>query len=644
MQNLLGELEELLQKEPKFVADGKLLKNKIIEAGLRPAPALLKLLMKHSKIKKHFFQKVDDVLVFDKIKFQKFVSNKQFLANSYTSFKNRIGLSDGDEGYLKESGDVVLNWAYKDCVLEGGMTKEDKGRDEIFYNTTLAPDEITRLFAPKVFTGFEKWDADAVKKGKPKKVKEITEKDSLLIKGNNLLALHCLKQRYAGKVKLIYIDPPYNPPTQTNTFSYNNSFNRSSWLTFMKNRLDTAKQFLARDGALIVAIDDNEFYYLGCLLKEIFPNYSMHCITIVHNPRGIQGTNFSYTHEYAYFLLPIKMDSASGKKIEMKTVGNRKIKREDITWRNLRDNGGISLRTDAKNCFYPMLVRDGEVIGFGDVLSNEKHPKSQSVKGDGCIHVYPIDKEGVERKWRYARQSVDEIKHLLRAKKTKTGYEIEIGKDFGSYRTVWQDPRYDSNEYGTKILKSLVPDCTFSFPKSLYNVYDCLDAIVGDDKTAVVLDFFAGSGTTAHALMQMNKDDGGERKFILIEQMNYIKDLPEARVKEVINRHCPKESFIYCELKEWNERFIQEVNEAKNSQALKAIYKKMKEQAFLRYEVDTEKYDGSDFDSLSFEDQQEAIKACLDMNHLYVNYSEMEDSQYKISDEDKTLTNKFYGK
>ena len=302
MQNLLKDLEKLLQQEKAFIADdGKLLKNSIIEAGLKPDPALLKILMSNEIIKKHFFTKVDKALVFDKVKFQQFVGNKQFLADSYTSFKNKIGLSDGDGGYLKESGDVVLSWPYKDCVLEGGMTKEEKGKDEIFYNTTLAPDEITRLYAPKVFTGFEKWDAEAVKKGKAKKVNEITGKDNLLIKGNNLIALHCLKKRFAGKVKLIYSDPPYNTPGDANTFTYNNSFNHSTWLTFMKNRLEVCKALLTDDGFMVIAIDHCELFYLGALADEIFGRDNrMGILTVVHQARGrnMDKNKFSVSNDF----------------------------------------------------------------------------------------------------------------------------------------------------------------------------------------------------------------------------------------------------------------------------------------------------------------------------------------------------------
>ena len=156
MQNLLDDLTEILQSDQYFISDGAILKNAVIEAALNMDPRLIALLMQSPTIKTHFFTDVAGALVFDKVKFQDFVSNKEFLPDSYTAFKNRIGLTDGRGDYLSQSRDVVLAWPYKDCVLEGGMTKEDRGRNEVFWNTTLAPDDITRLFEPKVLTG---WNA-----------------------------------------------------------------------------------------------------------------------------------------------------------------------------------------------------------------------------------------------------------------------------------------------------------------------------------------------------------------------------------------------------------------------------------------------------------------------------------------------------
>jgi adenine-specific DNA-methyltransferase len=272
MESLLDNLKELLQKDERLVDNkGELLKNKVIELALKLDKDLIEILLADKQMKEVFFAQVGKAIIFDKDKFVKFVSNKQFLPDSYTAFKNKIGLIDEKGEFISEKKEVVLSWPYKDCVLEGGMTKEEQKRDEIFWNEILAPDEISRLLDPKVFTNAKRIDAKGEHKLDKFKTDEKGDiKDNLIIKGNNLLALHSLKKRFAGKVKLIYIDPPYNTGGDTDVFTYNNSFKHSTWLTFIKNRLDIAKQLLRDDGFIAIAIDHVELFYLGSLADEIF--------------------------------------------------------------------------------------------------------------------------------------------------------------------------------------------------------------------------------------------------------------------------------------------------------------------------------------------------------------------------------------
>lgn len=338
---------------------------------------------------------------------------------------------------------------------------------------------------------------------------------NFLIEGDNLQALYLLKKTHKGKVDCIYIDPPYN--TGAKNWKYNNDYvdskdvyRHSKWLSMMDKRLKIAKDLLTKDGVLICAIDENELATLKLLLEDIFDiSYQVDVITIIQNPRGIQGDNFSYTNEYALFVY----------KKHCKVIGNREIEEEDVDWRGLRDNGSESLRTDAKNCFYPIIVKDDKIIGFGDVIYDlEVHPKQVEYnKEENSYYVYPVDIQGIERKWRYARQSVENIKDNLRAKKVNNDrYEIELGKNYGSYRTVWTDKKYDANEYGTQLINSMVPNNDFNFPKSLWNVYECLYATTKQKENAIILDFFAGSGTTGHAVEMLNKLCGGNRKYILV--------------------------------------------------------------------------------------------------------------------------------
>lgn len=357
---------------------------------------------------------------------------------------------------------------------------------------------------------------------------------NFLIEGDNLASLKLLEKTHKGKIDLIYIDPPYN--TGASNWIYDNNyvdgndlFKHSKWLSMMKSRLTIASRLLTEKGVLICAIDENESATLCLLLDEIFgADYEYDCITIIHNPRGIQGKNFSYTNEFAYFVIP------KGDKI----IGERRLSDDEVYWSPLRNWGSESLRTDARNCFYPIFVKDDKIISFGDVCPNDYHPQKNEAMDDGTIAIYPIDAKGVERKWRYARQSVEGILDFLAVKKTKGIYDIEIGKTFGTYKTVWSDPKYDANGYGKQLLNSLLPNCTFDFPKSLWNVYDCLFSVTASNRHATILDFFAGSGTTGHAVMKLNAEDGGDRRFILCtnNENNICRDVTYERIKRVIDK------------------------------------------------------------------------------------------------------------
>lgn len=260
--NLLEQLTELLSTDERLTINGKLAKNKVVELALSLDPSLLKLLLSNPKVKSHFFTDVDGVLIFDKVAFQQFVNNKSFLPDSFTQFKNKTGLSV-DNKYLGDSNDVVLSWPYKECVLEGGQTKEDQGRKEIFWNATLAPEEVDRLFSPKVFSNFKKYSFS----GEETEF-DLESNDNLVIKGNNLLALKSLNKRFKGKVQLIYIDPPFN--TERDSFSYNDRFSQSTWLTFMRNRLEAARELLDETGTIYIHLDAKEVHYLKVLCDEIF--------------------------------------------------------------------------------------------------------------------------------------------------------------------------------------------------------------------------------------------------------------------------------------------------------------------------------------------------------------------------------------
>tara|TARA_B100000315_G_C14579111_1_gene589514 strand:+ start:104 stop:2026 length:1923 start_codon:yes stop_codon:yes gene_type:complete len=638
MQNLQNTLVELLKDDSNYTSDGKLLKNKLTEDALKLESSLLKYLLKNDRLKKHFFIDVDGKLVFDKDKFIQFVNDKEFLPDSYTSFRNKIGLLDEDGKYFSEKRDVVLAWPYKDCVLEGGQDKEDQKRNEFFYNEVLAPDEIDRLFDPKVLTNFKRYDKD----GEHKNPKELSRNDNLIIKGNNLLALHSLKKQYRGKVKLIYIDPPYNTQGDANTFLYNNSFNHSTWLSFMKSRLEISRHLMCKEGAIAIAIDDEEFSYLKVLCDNVFGRENCMGTLIIQNKPSGRTTDayFATCHEYVMFyskepnLPTINFFELTEEQKSVYTEGQG----DDLyKWRDYLRTGGYSTPNERPNSFYPIYFNPNSME-----ISLEN-------QGAEFVKILPIDSNDEERVWRKTPNSFithlekDEIKIVQRNDKSYKVLLIDRIKDGIRPKSMWYDSKYDAATHGTKLLKKLFDgEKLFSFPKSLYAVKDIIELFTEKGGNNLVLDFFAGSGTTGHAVIELNKEDGGDRKYILCEQLDYVKTVTLPRLQK-ITKKVDCEGFVYTELKKWNQKYIDEIEDAKTKKQLLTIYKKMKDEAFFRYDVDLTKFEENDFSKLEIDQQKEVLIECLDKNHLYVNLSEMDDATYKISDEDKAMNKKFYG-
>ena len=343
----------------------------------------------------------------------------------------------------------------------------------------------------------------------------------LIVNADNFQALSLLSERLKRSIDFIYIDPPYN--ATTSQIAYKNGFKHGSWITLMENRLSRAKALMGSSTPLCVAIDENEREHLAMLVKNLFADGEMTQISVVHNPRGIQGNGFSVTNESAIFFKP------NGKNLGKRSLDNSKSK-------PLMKTGSESERHTAKNCFYPLFVKNGLVVGFGDVPEDNFHPSSACVRGEnGVLAVWPISSsDNLERKWRYARQSVEAIKANLEVKIGRNGLpSINLAKDKESYRTVWSDAEFNAAEYGSTLLKNIVPGNGFSFPKSLFTVRHSISA--ADCKSdGVVLDFFAGSGTTAHAVISLNRDEELDRSYVMIEQGDYFDTVLKPRIQKVI--------------------------------------------------------------------------------------------------------------
>lgn len=348
--------------------------------------------------------------------------------------------------------------------------------------------------------------------------------DGLLIHSENFQALNLLLEKYRGQVDCVYLDPPYN--SKTTEIIYKNTYKHSSWLSLMDNRLSLSKWFSTDTGSHIVAIDENEQEVLGRLLSVQFPEHTKVCVSIVHNKKGIQGDYFSFNHDFAFFCIPPALPETNGKPVP----------EEEWEYDNLRKWGRESERETARNCFYPIYVEDGRIVGFGDVCNNDFHPGRANVpvdKNGRKVAVYPVDSQEIERKWRYARNSVEKILPLLKVHVTSSG-EIQVHKAKAEkpIKTIWDDPRYIAGDYGTKWLTELGLKVREDiYPKSVHTVEDSIYAVSGPE--ALVMDYFAGSGTTGHAVVRLNQDDGGRRKFILAEMGDYFDTVLVPRIKKI---------------------------------------------------------------------------------------------------------------
>lgn len=355
--------------------------------------------------------------------------------------------------------------------------------------------------------------------------------DGLLINSENFQALNLISNRYKESTDCIYNDPPYN--AKSSEILYKNSFKHSSWISLIENRLALSKTLLKKDFVNVTAIDEIENFNLGKLIEGIFTDCENSCISIVHNPTGQQGSNFSYTHEFAHFSYPLNGNYIG---LEDRDDKTRDAEPDIRPLRNV-SSGKDHLRESAANCFYPIYVKDGRIVGFGDVCEDDFHPNSINIKRkDGTIEIYPIDPSNVESKWVFARNTVESILDELTTEydKKKGIWDIIRRKSKFRYKSLWSDKRYSANSWGSVILNNMIPKNPFAYPKSIYTVMDCLDAGLGNRNHGLLLDYFAGSGTTGHAVIKLNRSDNGKRKYILVEMGEYFNTVTKPRIQKVI--------------------------------------------------------------------------------------------------------------
>jgi len=602
---------------------------------------LIELLLSDKEMKEKFFVKVKDVFVFKQNELKFFIDENK-LDNSYTQYQNKIGLRVGNK-LLSERDEVVLDWPFKDCVLEGGMTKEDQKRNEIFFNEVLAKDEIDRLEDPKALENWVRYTS----KGDDK-IKELSRdkdgiiRENIIINGNNLLALHSLKQQFTGKVKLIYIDPPYNTGGEAETFTYNNNFNHSTWLTFMKNRLRVAKKILREDGFIAIAIDHFELGYLIPLGDEIFGRENrIGIISIVNNPMGRNQAKFFSTINDFMIVYAKNIELAKFNNVVLNPEFYKTFDKEDKKGKYklksfIRIGGGdVNLRINKTNFWYPIFVSaDLKEITL--------------IKKKNYYEIFPITSTGQERTWKLSKSTAENYLNELVAIKNENyiniyeKYRIEKGQKVS---TVWNDKRYNANHNGIRLLEKIIGRKNFSFPKSIYTILDTIKLM--SKPNDLILDFHAGSGTTAHAVLMMNKEDKGSRKFILVEQLNEHIEICKDRIRNILVSEKIDDNFVYVELAKWNEEAKEKILKSESLTELEKLFDELYERYFLNYNVKTKEFKDKilkeeGFKNLSLDEQKKLFVEMLDMNQMYVNFSERADKKYNLSEKDIKLSEEFY--
>ena len=586
---LKSKVEKILSEIPDFTDENKNLKINVIKDYADNGNAkLLEPLLKNPQTKKAFFTPILDSFVFNTAKFKEFLEYSS-ACNSYSKYLGeKIGLYMGDSSLL-DRNEVVLNFPFKDCVLEGGQRKEDgldtyyeyndkngeyekkqSKRREVFYNEVLAQDEIDSLFSPKAFCNTKRYEKSShselvsestctklnrdAELNKKRGLAEDTITDNLIIKGNNLLALHSLKKEFAGKVKLIYIDPPFN--TGKDDFKYNDNFNHSTWLTFMRNRLEIAKDLLSEKGSIFLHLDFHESHYMKILMDEVFgrENFRNNIVWCYTGPSG--STNF----------LPRKHD---------------------------------------------------DILYYSKTENNEYHIQ------------YIKHKSGVHNSGQvFGNTDTDEN---FKAEAEAQGKKLE---DF------WLDI-YSTDRYRSEMLNFVGQK-----PEAL------IERIlsIGTSESDIVLDYHLGSGTTAAVAHKMNRQyigieqlDYGENDTVV--RLQNVINGDQTGISKSVNWQGGG-SFVYLELAKKNETALEQISACKSLEELTELFDELCSKYFLHYNVRVKEFrkeiESERFKQLNLKQQKEMFSRMLDLNQLYVNTDDRHDKNTGLTENDIAITEDFY--
>ncbi|GAA7706191.1 site-specific DNA-methyltransferase [Helicobacter pylori] len=536
---------------------------------------LLTFMLEHENAddyKNAFFKIIANTLVFNQKALLECLTKE--LENSFTRFENKIGLySQGRP--IKSSELVVLNFPFKDNVLLGNAKDNSTKSKECFYHEILHKKEIDTLLSKKVLCRFEmhgEGDLENALKDR---------NTNYLIKGNNLIALHSLKKKFAKQVKCIYIDPPYN--TGNDSFNYNDNFNHSSWLVFMKNRLEAAREFLSDDGSIYINLDYNEVHYCKVLMDEIFKreNFRSEIIWRMGFLSGYKTAAKKYIRNHDTILFYSKSDNYLFNK----------------TYIENKDFLQLLTKNEVQNAFKKFSFPQEKVDDFLTFINHENRGEK-----------YPLEDTWNSNKW-------DKLNSIaIDSSVSRVDETIAID---------------DENFKGQK-------------PESL--IQRILE--VSTNENDLVLDFFAGSGTTCAVAHKM------KRSYIGIEQMDYIETITKERLKKVIegeqggiSKKCGFKgggSFVYAELKEVNLGIKKQILNANSASECLKIFNDLNERFLKRTDCKIDEIDSEEFQNLDLNEQKRKCCDLLDSNEDYLNLGDIDEDAWEIDDSTKKYNEIFY--
>lgn len=624
--------------EDKYFIDGTVNKQRVIQDLYNYDSELIAAMLNSDLLKENFTMQVADTTIFQINNLIELFEADEFWKDSYTKYSKKIGLTSGGK-FIDECTDVVLDFPYKDTVLKASMSKEDTDKEDLrpeepFLNEIIAKEEIDVLLDKKIFVNAKRYSSEGEERTNS------FNDDNLIIKGNNLLALHTLKERYDGKIKLIYIDVPYyfKKKISGDAFKYNSNFKMSTWLVFLKNRLEIAKELLSEDGSIWINISEDGMHYLKVIADSIFGND--HFVgTIPRKTRdGKSDVPFNFSQDFDWLL--VYTNGNENEAIIGRNVDRNYITTPDFPDRPWRSADLTSQRTifERPNSNYTIInPKTGK-----EYLVNPKRswaiPKDNfSVYYQAGAIGFPDDYDFMKGEKPFRRVFKDEDEQKAKPSAVSSDFLL---KEF--IATVLGKAK---NKSGNDEIDQLFGRDEFDYAKPEMLLKSIIE--ISTKEEDIVLDFFMGSGTTQAAAMKMN------RKFIGIEQMDYTNTISVPRLQKVIEGEqggISKAvgwqgggSFVYAELMEKNTGFLKSVMAANSMTELQEVFSRMLETADFDFRVDLDEVRGTIW-QLPVEDQKRILIKIIDKNQLYYNYSEIDDANVRdlIADTDYAFNQSFY--